>query len=355
MAAARNFLGGLCMPAFKANVRGRIGSFFRLFFTATQRYAPFNPRDTELKLAQKIHFSGDAPVQIESRACEQGRMVFARERPESEDVKNLVVTPNGGGWVGSRCYERYSASAPGLRVLLGHRSPAEAYETGYWVQSAHKDTYGDWVSEYLSAIIRHEPLNAPLFLPAELASRPYVCRDLARLAVDFVSVDRPMKIKNATVLRQQKYFVHFRRRDVAALRKVFAPPCEPPSPGSLVYLSRYGEVSEVADRQYPNEIVERVVADCGGRVIRTADAHPETYRAAALEADTVVFDHGSAFYNALGWRPRKVIEIVSDGWWNNAFVMLADAMGIEDYTIIRGDLGDRHVAGRLKQALSVSA
>jgi capsular polysaccharide biosynthesis protein len=160
-----------------------------------------------------------------------------------------------------------------------------------------------------------------------------------------------MRIRQAKVLRQQKYFVHFPRNEIETLRAFLGFEQAEPAPRGIVYLSRKNEVSEVANRVYPNEIIETIVEARGGRIIRTAGAPLEEYGLAASDAETVIFDHGSAIYNSLRWRPIRVVEIVSDAWWNNAFLMFADAMGVTDYTIIRGDLGDEHVARLLNETL----
>lgn len=339
-------------PAFVADARSRVSSVWRKLFETAGKYEPFSPQEKEIVCVDKIGFAGDAPVQIVGGVHEQGRMAFRRKRPLQEQVSNLVVTPKGAGWKDGCLYERYSAGAFGLRAFLEKRRPRAVFENGYYIQAAHKDTYGDWVSEYLTAIARARPLSAPLFLPAALASRHYVQRDLASMGVEFVAVDKPVEIRSAIVLRQQKFFVHFDKAEVAALRTLFGVEPAAPRPESLVYFSRRGEVSEVAHRTYPHDVVERVVAAHGGRVVETVRATPEDYLSIAGEAETVIFDHGSAIYNALHWRPRRLIEIVSDNWWNNAFLMLGDAMGVDDYTIIRGSLDAAHVAKRLEEALA---
>ena len=107
----------------------------------------------------------------------------------------------------------------------------------------------------------------------------------------------------------------------------------------------------MAVRSYPNEVVEKMVTERGGRVLLTKHMSREDYRRAAADAETVIFDHGSAIYNALGWRPKRMVELVSDDWWNNAFLMFADALGVDDITIIRGDLGEAHVLSVLAEAL----
>ncbi len=350
-AAADRFLSAAAL----ATARRRVSDVWRFLFARAGVYVPISDADRAIVLVKKLTFAGDTPVQVKGGVGEQGRMAFRAERPDSERVENLVVTPLGAGWSEARLQERYSAGAPGLRMLLAPRWPAATYPSGYWVQSAHQDTYGDWVSEYLGPLARRPALDAPLFLPARLASRPYVRRDLAALGLDYVAVVKPVRIEAARVLRQQKYFVHFDRRDVDTLRSIFKPVDAEPRPGGLIYLSRAGEVSEVARRDYPNAAIEELVRARGGRILRTAAASFEDYRRAAVDAETVIFDHGSAFYNALAWRPRQVIEIVSDRWWNNAFLMLADAMGVPRYVIVRGDLGKRHVVTMINEALDHSA
>lgn len=338
-------------PSFYATLRGRVSGVWRVLFEALGRYEPISPAEKELVLRDRVAFSGDAPLQIAGGGHEQGRMVFRLKRPAFEAVENLVVTRSGAGWANGRLVERYSAGAPGLRRFFERRNAAETVSKGYHIQAAHKETYGDWVSEYLCAILRQKNFDAPLFLPAELSRRDYVKRDLQALGVKWRAVDHPIVIKSAVVLRQQKHFVHFGPEDVGALRAIFPPPSTHARPGGIAYLSRRGERSEVAQRFYPHEAVEEIVKARGGQVILTAQASPKDYLQAAPHAETVVFDHGSAFYNSLRWPVRRVVEIVSDDWWNNAFLMLADARGIRDYTIIRGDLGERHVKEALARAL----
>lgn len=334
-----------------ALARNSISDFWRCVFSKRGVYREIPADEKEITRERVLTFKGDAPLQIAGGVHEQGRMAFRKARPISEAVQNLVVTPKGGGWVDGALYERYSAGRPGLRMMLEARTPQRTIPTGYVIQAAHIDTYGDWVSEYLGAVARARPLTAPLLLPAKIARRSYVVRDLEALGVEMISVNKPIKVEAATVLRQQKFFVHFPPEEASRLSALFGANPPEPEPGGVVYYSRAGEKSEVAHRAYPNAVIEKSVLARGGCVIKTAKACSQDYKAAAPQAETVVFDHGSAFYNVLHCSPRRVIEIASDSWWNSAFLMFADAYGVRDYTIIRGDLGDAHVAARLAEAL----
>lgn len=344
-------LSAILGPARAAALRNDISKMWRWSFAAAGRYRPIPSDETEIVFDKRVSFKGDAPLQIANGVHEQGRMAFRLPRSQLEDADDLIVTPNGGVWREGCFEERYSAGRPGLRLLLETHRPNEAMPEAYIVQCAHNDTYGDWVSEYLVPVLGAAPLSAPLLLPARIASKPFVARDLKALGVEWRTIKRPVRIEKARVLRQQKYFVHFPEDNVRLLRQVFGEPKGAPRPGGVVYLSRYGEASDVAPRDYPSLVIEDMIKARGGRVIRTGGAAFEDYAAAAVDAETVVFDHGSAFYNTLGWPMRRVVEIVSDGWWNNAFLMLTDAAGVDDYTIIRGDLGDAHVKELLTKTL----
>jgi len=344
-------LSAVLGPVRAAELRNDISSFWRMGFAAVGRYRPIPAEEMEFVLAKRMTYKGDVPVQIKDGVYEQGRMAFRLPRPPFETTAGLTVTPNGGAWREGCFEERFSAGRPGLRLLLENRRVAETLPAAVVIQCAHNDTYGDWVSEYLIPVLRAAPLSAPLLLPANIASKPFVARDLGVLGVDWRAIVRPIHIENACVLRQQKFFVHFSEDEVRLLRRVFGEPASEPRRGGLIYLSRHGEGSDVADRGYPSLVVEAIVKARGGRIIRTGEASREDYVAAALEAETVIFDHGSAFYNSLGWPVRRIVEIVSDDWWNNAFLMLSHAAGNRDYTIIRGDLGDAHVEDLLTHTL----
>ncbi len=346
-----DILSTLIGPVRTAELRNHISALWRWGFSVAGLYRPIPDRETEIKFEKQITFKGDTPLRIESGENEQGRLAFRLPRPLLENVVDLIVTPKGGSWQGGRFEERYSAGKPGLRLLLEDRRPDETLSEAYVVQCVHNDTYGDWVSEYLVPILRAAPLSAPLLLPLQVASKPHVARDLKALGIEWRAIEHAIKIENAFVLRQQKFFVHFPESEIQLLRQFFGKANVSPRPGGLVYLSRHAERSDIAARPYPSLAIEEMVKLRGGRIIRTYGATLEEYADAAIDAETVIFDHGSAIYNALGWPVGRAIEIASDTWWNNAFLMMANAAGIEDYTIIRSDLGVAHVRERLTQAL----
>lgn len=345
-----NFLQHAKVRAPLAIARDRVGSFWRRLFGAIGRYRPLSAGETACVEGDAVSFKGDIPVHAGS-AYQQQRLHFKQSRPAFETVDDLVVTPEGAGWTNGVLFEKYSASKPGLRRFIGDRRPVETAPRGFVIQSEHIDTFGDWMSEYLAPLAGVDCIDAPVFLPARFASKPYVHRDAARLNIDFRTVHAPLLIEKAFVVRQPKVVRYWTTEDTDRLRKFLKVASTQPDPGSLLYLSRHEEASEVAVRSHESLLVEEIVRQRGGMVLRTSAASLEDYLIAASNVETLLFDHGSAAYNMVYWRPKRVVEFVSDDWWMNSFLFFSDAIGVRDYTIIRGDLGPDHIRRVLTETL----
>ncbi len=322
-----------------ARMRDAAASVWRAAWSAAGAYKAQSADELAFVAGDAVSFKGDIPAGAGDTHV-QHRLSFAAPRPLIEEADNLVATPRGGSWMGGRLYEKYSAGRPGLRMLAGARRPVREVAEGYVIQSEHIDTFGDWMAEYLSPLSHLPNIDAPVYLPAAFARKPYVPRDAARTGIAFTPIDAPILIRKARIVRQRRVIRYWRAQDVDALRRLLRVEPAPPAPRSILYLSRYGEKSEVADRTHPNLLIEEIVRDHGGKVLRTADAGLDDYLAAARSAETVLFDHGSAAYNMIYWRPRRVVEFVSDDWWTNSFLFLANSIGVGDYTIICTDRGD---------------
>ena len=346
-----NFFSHAQFQAPLARARSRASDVWRLLFALSGRYRPLSAAETATEPAEVVPYKGDIPLTA-GKAHEQQRLLFREPRPPFEAVENLVVTPAGAGWKDGTLFEKYAASKPGLRMLLASNKPEATAPAGFFVQSEHTDTFGDWNSEYLASLARAGAIDAPVFLPGNMASKGYVRRDAARAGIEVVAIDKPILIEKAKVVRQGKFIRYWRPEDVEAYRRFLNIAPLEPEPGSILYLSRHGEVSEVANRTHPNLAVEAAVKEKGGRVLRTRETNLEGYIAAAATAETLLYDHGSAAYNMVFYRPRRTIEFVSDDWWLNAFIMFADSIGVKDYTVIRSDLGaPEEVAARTAAAL----
>ena len=333
--------------------RSRISSIWRAGFATMGHYTPMCASETATTKSSNVYFKGDIPLNAGVEQM-QTRLLFTQPRPVFEEVENLIVTPQGGGWKDGSFYEKYSACKPGLRMLRENINPSREIASAYFIQSGRAYTFGDWFSEYLAALASHDLLDAPLCLPAKLAAKSYVQSDIKRLGIEVIVVDAPIRIGVAKVLRQPKFIRYWRGEDIAPLERFLRVKPVKPTPGSLIYLSRLGESSEIAVREHPNHEIEALVEARGGHVLGTAEVTLKDYLKAAAFAETVLLDHGSAGYNMVYWSPRRVIEFASDDWWLNAFLMFADAKGVKDYTIIRSDLGSPDdVAARTASALDL--
>ena len=335
-----------------AKARSALSGVWRNIFARLGRYTSISNQRRKLVPVDEVCFRGDIPIHAGNEQ-KQTRLAFAQAPPPFEDVKDLVVTPIGAGFVDGVLYEKYSAEKPGLRALVSGGAPTKTIDRAYFVQAEHRDTFGDWMAEYLTPLACLGNIDAPVLLPETLAARSYVQRDMSRFDIAFDAITERTLIKNARVVRQSRFVRYWTQGETTALRSLLKADPPAPDPGSIIYLSRYGEKSNVAERTHPNLIAEKVVRAHGGKVLRTADAGLSDYLDAAQSAETVVFDHGSAGYNMIYWQPKRVIEVVTDDWWLNAFVFFADAIGVPDYGIIRSDLGgDARVEKKLKELLA---
>ena len=61
----------------------------------------------------------------------------------------------------------------------------------------------------------------------------------------------------------------------------------------------------------------------------------DEYRELAAEAETVVADHGAAMCNLVFWNTKYIIELFTDAWWDNCFLMLATALGVQRHALVR--------------------
>ncbi|MEM6889075.1 MAG: glycosyltransferase 61 family protein [Pseudomonadota bacterium] len=179
--------------------------------------------------------------------------------------------------------------------------------------------------------------QAPLVLPEFLAKRGYVRHELDRLGVETRVADSDLHIETATVLRKHTPLNFWKPDEVAAYRKLFGLIPATPEPGSVIYLSRAGVTSEQirAERSYRSDEIAEVVRHFGGTVVETASMRIEDFAALADKAETVIGDHGAAMFNMMQWRPKRIIEVVTDNWWSSCFVHLGLACDVAEHIVLR--------------------
>lgn len=267
---------------------------------------------------------------------------YDHSRPLSRNYENVTYTSAGYAWIGTKLHTSLSARVVrSARVILKDRLRRRGVviQKATLVESVHPNTYGDWTSEYMKSIALCPDSPKPLVLAEDFADRAYVRNELGRLGIEYVTIDRPVLIREATVLHKQRPFILWNSDDVAAYRRLFRIVPPTPRPGSILYLSRRGVTSELTrvTRAYRSEVIEKIVSTLGGRVVYTDGMTRDDFATLASEAETVVADHGAALFNILQWKPRNLVEIVADNWWSRCFVFLGTSCGVSNHAVVRCD------------------
>lgn len=270
---------------------------------------------------------------------------YAAERPMSVEARGVLYTQTGIAWHQGAACEEFSVGrlVRAEKILpFPKRKDAERIAQGTIIQCQHGQTWGDFVSEQVKALVvcRHRGVDfpEPVILPGNYAQKGYVRPQLDRLGISYRFAEKPLLIERATVLLKQNYSVIWTPEDVTAWQKAYQVDPLAPRKNSITYLSRLGVESELhTDRTYDSEQTARIVEELGGRVVETQRCDFDDFGALAPDADIIIADHGSALFNMLQWRTRAVIEIVSDDWWDPNFTFFGVAMGVEDHVTIRGD------------------
>jgi hypothetical protein len=305
---------------------------------AAGRWRPLTLEETAVRQTDVIAVSGDRPL--------QKRLVYTNPRDEYVDVDELLYTPDGLGIKNRRIFARYSLRSPSTMEILKtpSGSGAKIIPTGTIVEMETPYTYGDWVGDYVLSLVTTGNIIEPLILPAFLAGKSYVIRDVKALGLNYVIADEIVLIEKARVLRKRVPSYYWGPDDVAAFRNAFniAPP--PARKGSILYLARFDTQSEAAQRRYPSGEVARVVESIGGTVFDTRGASPEKFNDLAPEMETVIADQGSALFGVMHSQTKNVIELAEDDWWHSANLFIANGSGVKNYAVI-------HIHGKSEDTL----
>ncbi len=318
----------------------------------TGRWTPRTTAEIDTVQTETLMPTGDKPA--------QRRLVYAAARPEREVFQNLTYTPTGMGVVDGKIVERCSVRAPSIPdILKTPRHAAVERPRGTIIEAETPYTYGDWVGDFICALATSENIVEPLILPAFLAEKSYVKRDLKALGLSYVAATEPIRIATATVLRKRLPSYYWSHREVTAYRKAFSITPPQPQEGSTIYLGRFSAISESVQREYPTEAVAKIIKSVGGVVFDAREASPDKFNDIAAQTETVIADQGSALFGVMHWRTKNVIELTRRDWWHSANLFIAKASGVRNYAVIAVDgLDDaalrRRITGHLR-AFDISA
>ncbi len=266
----------------------------------------------------------------------QRRLVYETPRPEFIDVPDVAYTPDGLAVHRGRYVARCSIRPPSTVEILKtpKAAPSKNIAAGTLVECETPYTYGDWVGDYVLSLVTQNSLIPPLLLPAFLAKKAYVIRDVEALGVPYTVIDEPVRIEQARILRKRVPSYYWGPEQVDAYRERFRLSPPPARPGSLVYLGRFNTISEAAQRDYPSEATARIVSSLGGEVFDTSHASPAKFDQLAAGMETVIADQGSALFGVMHSRTRNIIELAQDDWWHNANLFIANGSGVANYAVI---------------------
>ncbi len=315
-------------PAVRA--KNALAAPVRQALALAGRWTPATRAERETRQTYEISLAGDKPA--------QRRLVYAAPRPAVEQAETLLYTPQGMGAIGGKIIERFSVRAPSVAEIL--KTPQCAARTilqGTVIEAETPYTYGDWVGDFIRALVTTKNNIEPVVMPAFLAAKPYVTRDLAALGLAIEVADAPLMIEKAQILRKCAPSYYWEPGDVAAYRKAFALAPPPPREGAITYLARFETLSESVQRDYPSETVAGIVKSLGGAVFDTRKASPDSFNEMAPDMETVIADQGSALFGVMHWRTKNVIELTRRDWWHNANLFIAHASGVENYAVIAVD------------------
>lgn len=319
-------------------------------FRAAGRYQPYKIRAYGPE-GPPVAFEGDNPMPA-GDYC-QVRNVVDPAVISVKTAHDVVYTRYGQAWINGRLMREYSAKNPSYWDLVAPTRPKNTLEAATVIQSYLATTYGDWIGEQLSSLVYFGCPTVPLALPGFLEEREYVRRDCERLGIDAVFLHEPTLIRRCVVIPKMRFGNNFTQRDPKRFFEAFGVSPRQPRSGSIIYLTRRRSVMRGPARHHPYEEIEKVMDEIGARVVDTDEMTFDDWLALGEEAEIVIAEHGAALCNMMYWRPRCVIEFFSGRWWNNSFLFLGDAVGVERHFLFNTDgLDRRAIAARVNNALA---
>lgn len=275
--------------------------------------------------------------------------------PRVEIQHDVYYSDLGMAWTSGKLHQHYSIRKPSIREALAFPPSrgVEEIDAAYIVESDVVHTYGDWVHNYLAAVLVAYPLRHPLVMPAWLAAKPYAQAELRALGISYRTANPWVKIKTAHVLRKWTFLQFWDRPPVIAFRRLLAPERITPDPGSITYLGRYDIPTEAIARRYPSEEAAEAVKAMGGTVLEQKVLNVATAAGYGRTMETVIGDHGSGLLNIMFWEPKTVIELVTRDWWTANTLFVAREMGIRRYGAIYVDgLSAGEIKAKLETVLA---
>lgn len=337
------------MTQVRTDFRSPAGKLKTALKRQAKRLADFE--DYSAEELETVQFG--PPVPLKGDQPDHRRRRYAVPREKVVEVADLVYSEYGIGYLGQTIVRRCSVMDPSLSVYFGKRPKAEeTIDQACILEMETPYTYGDWVGGGLGTLVGFEALPGPLILPSWLAEKAYIRRDLDRLGFDWRPVEKPVRVKQAFLLRKTIPSYDWTADTASAYRRAFGVQPPVPDAGSLIYLARFQTRSEAHQRRYPSEKVAEIVENEGGTVFDTREASPEAFDRIARQTECIVADQGSAVFGVLQWQPRALVELFVDGWWHSSNAFFAEATGVRHHHVIAVDkIPPEELEGRIREAI----
>jgi len=200
-------------------------------------------------------------------------------------------------------------------------------------------TYGDYLIEFALPMAWAAPeLSGTLLVDAEFVARN-IQADMAGWPQLIPTPIPPggIKVASLSVVCPCQPFDHFSSENLMRLAKAFHVSAASEQL-DRVYLSRVGFADQRSAKQTRviknEEEIERFLASVGFHVLRPDGTNNAIVRSKIASARVIIYSHGSGVFQAVWGKPRAVLELASERWWNPAFLRLAYGMGAKRFHVL---------------------
>lgn len=301
-------------------------------------------------------------LRLKRNLAEIGMLQYGgREFISQSSISNTTVLPDGMIVQSSRIHPSsslYSRLTPEMIMKAAYqyfsvqKRPAVPSATIIPRQLVDQGTYGDYVIEFLLPMVRSRgDITSQIILDTPYIEK-YARRDLALLNIFDALAIPPggIDVEELSIVPPCQPFDNFQKENLDALSESFPVEQESKVDSSRrIYLSRLGISNANAVKQTRSieneEEIERYLRERGFDIFHPDGTDNQVVREAMVRADIVIFNHGSAAFHLIWGKPRMVIELASEIWWNPAFIRLAYGCGVESYHVLQSkdrkiDLGE---------------
>jgi capsular polysaccharide biosynthesis protein len=233
------------------------------------------------------------------------------------------------------------------REVITHRE-ASYIDSAFFIprQFVKHGTYGDYIMEFLLPFCNSEiDRKMPLLIDASFIYKNILNESKELGHNDIRLISKPgVRVGKLYIPPCCQVFDHFTIQNLESISHRFQiKESDIPTHSGKVYLSRFGFPLTGREKQFriiSNEMeIEEFLSEKGFLIIRSHELSNNIVRAMLKNAKYIVANHGSAMFHLMWSRPKCIIELAEESWWNQCFVKLGYAIGAGDYHVVKSDNG----------------